>query len=374
MHGQPHPSFQASSVTIALMMAVNNSLTGVRSAVRRAPAYPFTPISARIKLDQNESGYDFPLELKQLAVEKMLHANWNRYPDMHADGLRDKIAARVGWDAQGVVVTPGSNVLIHALAQVAGIRQRVLSVSPAFSLYALSGTLLDAELTEVPLETDFGLPTAQLEQELQRGGPGVLFLAEPHAPTGALHSLKDIKRVVDAADGNWIVVLDEAYQEYSGRTHLEFLQKPNVCILRTFSKAWGLGGVRLGYLLANPALAEHVQKIVSPFNVSALNTAALEVALEQPEYVQIRVAETISERTRVCQALESHPTWRVYPSHANYHLIRTLDAKRAHSQLLERGILVRLQDSYPGLEGCIRVAIGTPAENTEFIQAALELN
>jgi histidinol-phosphate aminotransferase len=179
---------------------------------------------------------------------------------------------------------------------------------------------------------------------------------------------------VNAAGDDWIVVLDEAYHEYSGRSHLEFLQKPNVCILRTFSKAWGLGGVRLGYLLANPALAEHVQKIVSPFNVSALVTAALEVALEHPEYVQTRVTETLSERTRVFEALKDHPAWQIYPSQANYHLIRTRNAKLAHAQLLERGILVRRQDSYAGLEGCIRVSIGTPNENTEFIEAALALS
>jgi histidinol-phosphate aminotransferase len=356
------------------MTVASDSLTGIRGAVRRAPAYPFTPIQARIKLDQNESGYDFPLELKKLALEKMLHADWNRYPDMHADGLREKIAARVGWDAHGVVVTPGSNVLIHALAQAAGMGQRVLSVSPAFSLYALSGKLLEAKLTELSLEPNFALPVAALESELKRGGPGVLFLAEPHAPTGALHDLEHIKRVVNAASEDWIVVLDEAYFEYSGRTHLEFLQQPNVCILRTFSKAWGLGGVRLGYLLANPALSEHVQKIVSPFNVSALVTAALEVALEHPEYVQTRVDETLFERTRVFEALRDHPTWRIHPSHANYHLIRTMDAKLAHAQLLERGILVRRQDSYAGLEGCIRVSIGTPDENTAFIEAALSLS
>jgi histidinol-phosphate aminotransferase len=350
-------------------------LTGIRKALRDAPAYPFVATQASIKLDQNESGYDFPLELKQLALEKMLHSHWNRYPDMHANTLRNKIATRVGWSDSGVVVTPGSNVLIHALAQAAGLGQRVLSVAPAFSLYSLSGHLLGAQMLEPPLESDFGLPMNTLLHALEQPTPGVMFLAVPHAPTGFMPSFDQVQQLVQSASKDWIIVLDEAYFEYSQRNHMQLLESnPNVCILRTFSKAWGLGGVRLGYLLAQPELAIQVQKILSPFNVSVLIQAAIEVALENPSYAETRVAQTMAERARVYAALKDHSTWKVYPSAANYHLIRTSDAKRAHAELLERGILVRKQDSYKGLEGCIRATIGTPEENTAFIKAALELS
>jgi histidinol-phosphate aminotransferase len=349
-------------------------LTGIRKALRDSPNYPFVAINASIKLDQNESGYDFPIELKQLALEKMLHSNWNRYPEIHAGSLRQKIAARVGWQEAGVVVTPGSNVLIHALVQAAGLGQRVLSVAPAFSLYSLSGQLLEAQMLEPALNPDFSLPMDSLLTTLEQATPGVMFLAIPHAPTGSMPSLEEVTQLIECASKEWIIVLDEAYFEYSQRNHVALLEtNPNVCILRTFSKAWGLGGVRLGYLLAQPELAGHVQKILSPFNVSTLIQSAIETALENPQYVQTRVEETLLERTRVYKALIHHPTWKIYPSAANYHLIRTSDAKRAHAQLLEKGILVRKQDSYLGLEGCIRVSIGTPEENTAFIAAALEL-
>ncbi len=346
--------------------------TSVREAVRRAPAYPFTPTLAPVKLDQNESGHDFPAALKTLALERLAVADWNRYPDMHADRLRHAIGQQVGWNPDGVVVTPGSNVLIHALAQAAGIGQRLLTLTPGFSLYALSARLLEAELTELPLAENFGLPMLALLSELERGR-GVLFLAEPHAPTGTLHPLEQIGAILERAE-NWVVVLDEAYFEFAGRAHLNLLEThPNVCILRTFSKAWGLGGARLGYLLAQPELAGNIQKVCSPFNVNVMTTVVAEVALEFPDYVQSRVDELLLERERVYQALKPHPSWVIYPSHANYHLIRTGDAKRAHAELLEHGVLVRRQDSYPGLEGCIRVSVGTPAENTAFISAALEL-
>jgi histidinol-phosphate aminotransferase len=348
--------------------------SGIRAAVKNAPAYPFVAIEAAIKLDQNESGFDFPRELKQLALEKMLHTHWNRYPEIHANTLRQKIAARVGWTEDGVVVTPGSNVLIHGLAQAAGLGQRILSVAPAFSLYSLSGQLLEAQMLEPRLNPDFSLPMDALLETLKQPTPGVMYLAVPHAPTGTMPKQGQIEELVARAAKTWIIVLDEAYFEYSGRNYMALLKtNPNVCILRTFSKAWGLGGVRLGCLLAQPELAINIQKILSPFNVSTLIQAAAEIALENPSYAETRVEQSILERSRVYMALEQHPTWKIFPSAANYHLIRTPDAKKAHAELLMRGILVRKQDSYVGLEGCIRVSIGTPEENTAFITAALEL-
>ena len=343
----------------------------VREAILSAAAYPFTKIDAPVKLDQNESGYDFPPDLKTLALERLGEMEWNRYPDMNADGLRVALARYLRCDTEGLVVTTGSNVLIHALAQIAGLGARVVTATPAFSLYTLSAKLLETELTQVPLEPDFGLPMPALLRELQRGS-GVLYLAEPHAPTGALHDQAQLETLIRAAQ-NWIVVIDEAYVEYAGVDHTVFLEHPNVCILRTFSKAWGLGGLRLGYLMAQPELASQVQKILAPFNVSLLHTVIASVALENPGYVTERVNEAILERTRVYTALREHPTWQIYPSHANYHLIRTSDAARVHAQLLERGVLVRRQDSLLGLKGCLRVSIGTPAENTAFINAAKEL-
>jgi histidinol-phosphate aminotransferase len=350
------------------VIASPESLGAVREAVRRAPAYPFTPLDAPVKLDQNESGYDFPAELKAVALERLAAVPWNRYPDMNADRLRASLSKHLHWAPDGLVVTTGSNVLIHALAQIAGLGATVLSVQPGFSLYALSAKLLGTTLVQVPLEPDFGLPMPALLRELERAS-GVLYLAEPHAPTGALHDAAQLETLIEAAR-DWIVVVDEAYFEYSGVEHTRFLSRANVCILRTFSKAWGLGGLRLGYLMAQPALAVNVQKILSPFNVSALQMAVAGVALEQPGYVQARVQETVQERDRVFDALQAHPTWHSYPSHANYHLIRTPDAAQAHEALLEHGVLVRRQDSLPGLEGCIRVSVGTPEENSRFLEAA----
>lgn len=347
----------------------------MRAAVRAVPAYPFTPLNAPIKLDQNENPYDFPEELKAEALRRMAARPWNRYPDLHADTLRDAVAKYEDWDPAGVVVTPGSNVLIKLLTELAGIGQTVLTVNPTFSVYTLEAELLGARLVQVSLNPDFSLPVAELRAALEREEPGVLYLTQPHAPTGHVDTEADVRALTEAAEAaGWVVVLDEAYHQYSRTDCRELVRGgPARLSLRTFSKAWGLAGVRVGYLLASPELAANLQKLVSAFNVNLLAQAALEVALEQPEYVHSRVAEGIRERERVLGALANHPTCEALPSQANFFLLRTPDADAAYRHLLSRGIVVRRQDRLHLLAGCLRVAIGTPEENDALIAAVDEL-
>ncbi|MDV6375572.1 pyridoxal phosphate-dependent aminotransferase [Deinococcus arenicola] len=347
--------------------------TGVRPAVRAVPAYPFSPIQVPIKLDQNENPYDFPAELKAQALQKMLEQPWNRYPDLHADTLAAHIAEYEGWDVDGVVVTPGSNVLIKLLTELAGIEQTVLTVDPTFSVYTLEARMLGARLVQVPLNEDFSLPVDRLKIELERQRPGVLYITQPHAPTGHVDSVARVRELLDAA-GEWVVVLDEAYYQYGGIDGRELVrQYPNALSLRTFSKAWGLAGLRAGYALAGADLATQLQKLVPAFNMSVLTQAALEVALKNPGYVQERVAEAVAERGRVQAALADHPTCQALPSQSNFFLLRTPDAEAMYRHLIDHGIVVRRQDHLTGLEGCLRVGIGTPAENDVLIGAVQAL-
>lgn len=346
---------------------------GVRPAVLAVPAYPFNPIQVPIKLDQNENPYDFPAELKAQALQRMLERPWNRYPDLHADTLAAHIARYEDWAVDGVVVTPGSNVLIKLLTELAGIEQTVLTVDPTFSVYTLEAKMLGARLVQVPLNEDFSLPVDRLKVELKRQRPGVLYITQPHAPTGHVDDMAAVRELLDAA-GDWVAVLDEAYYQYSGTDCRELVrQYPNAISLRTFSKAWGLAGLRAGYALAGADLATQLQKLVPAFNVSALTQAALEVALENPAYVRERVQEAVQERGRVLAALQGHPTCQAIPSRSNFFLLRTPDAEAAYRHLLDRGIVVRRQDRLTGLDGCLRVGIGTPAENDALIEAVRAL-
>lgn len=343
----------------------------IRPDVRALSAYRFTPRSGDgiIELDQNEGPLDLPRELRERALRNVATAEWNRYPDVHPVGIEQAVARTYAWDANGVVVTNGSNVLLQALTIVAGIGRTVLTVTPTFSVYGQQARLLGATLKEVPLADGFALPTAAL-LEAMRASSGVLFLADPAAPTGNALDPDGLVRLLEAGGDDWLVVLDEAYGDFAGSDHRELVARfPNAVSVRTFSKAASLGGARVGYGLMAPAIATEVRKAVLPFSFSVLQEAVARTVLEEPGYVEERVLMARAGRNRILTALRGMPGVQVYPSVTNFVLFRVADAEAVHEGLEALGIVVRRQDHLPGLEGCLRVSAGMPEENEAFIAA-----
>jgi histidinol-phosphate aminotransferase len=330
--------------------------------------YPYTKVDARVKLDQNESPEDFPADLKARAVERIAALHWNRYPELHAEDVRAAVARHEGWPEEGVVLAPGSNLLVLALASAA---RSVLDTVPAFPYYKGGAQATGTPWRGIPLGDGFELPRAQLIEALD-GPPGVLFLPNPHAPTGRLFETGDVEELaIRARQKDWLLVVDEAYHAFAGTDARPLARaNPNVAILRTFSKSWCLGGIRSGYLLGSPRVASAVRACLPPFCIPAHTTAILLTALEAPGYVGPLAERIRAERERLRAGLANHRTWKVHPSAANYLLVRTPDAKAAYEHLLSNGILVRRQDHYAGLEGCIRISVGTPAENDALLAAA----
>ncbi|WP_234553445.1 pyridoxal phosphate-dependent aminotransferase [Thermus caliditerrae] len=331
--------------------------------------YPYQKVEAPVKLDQNESPFDLPEPLKEEALRRMARLPWNRYPEIHAEGLRRKLAALTGWPEEGIVLAPGSNLLILALSLAA---EEVLDLSPSFPHYAHAARMAGTPYRAVPLGEGFALP---LEELLQAFRGGVLFLPNPHAPTGTLYPEEALRALAQRAqEVGGLLLVDEAYREFAG-TDFSLLgrENPHVAFLRTFSKAFALGGVRAGYLLAAPEVAAVVREVLPPFVLPAHTGAILEVVLENPGYVAEVAAYVRKERERVYGKLLAHPTWRPYPSHTNFLLVRTPDAEAAFRHLLAQGILVRRQDRYPGLEGCLRVTVGLKEEMDAFLRAAFEV-
>ncbi|MDP1892796.1 MAG: histidinol-phosphate transaminase [Hydrogenophaga sp.] len=348
----------------------------VRHAVFSSPDYPFDPVSAPVKLDQNESSEDFPDDLKALVLKRVAAAEWNRYPDLHADTLCAAIAGFEQWSPSGVVVTTGSNVLISLLIQLSALGGRVVTVKSNFALYGLDAQLLGSRLSEVPLRedhsVDFDAVIAALEGASAHADEpaGVIYLPRPHAPTGSQCPLDALERLAQLSRG-WLLVIDEAYVHFGEGSAAELARRhAHVVLLRTFSKAWGLAGARVGYALSSDAVARQLRKLVPPFAVSVMQSECIRVALENPGYMHERVQGIVRERDRITRALSDHTTWKVSPSSGNFLLIRTPDAQQAFDHLLTNGVLVRRQDRHFGLEGCIRVTVGTRAENDAFLRAA----
>jgi histidinol-phosphate aminotransferase len=343
-------------------------MQGIKDRFLSMTRYPYEVVHASIKLDQNESPFDLPAEIKERALSRLADSAWNRYPDMNGREVKHAIAHYTDWPEDGVALAPGSNFLIHALTHIA---RRVVDTEPSFAYYKQGALLAGVDYQTIRLGPQFDLPVEELLTAVT-DPPGVLFLANPHAPTGSLFREADVLRVVDAATQNgWLVVIDEAYYQFSGSDYRAAARaNASVVLLRTFSKAWCLGGIRAGYALGSPQAITAIQSALPPFLFPVHSTAVISAALESPAYVQHIAKQLVAERERVRAALAPHPLWKTYPSATNFLLIRTPDAEAAYRQLLARGILVRRQDHYRSLPGCIRVSIGRPEENDAFIEAA----
>src|SRR5512144_1924821 len=184
--------------------------------LERLTAYPYKKVEAAIKLDQNESPWDLPEEIKEAALQRLRALDWNRYPDMHAESLRAAVARAEGWPDEGVVLAPGSNFLVLALGLMA---RQVLDTAPSFAWYQGAARISGVPYRAVALGQDFDLPLPGLLAAMD-DPPGVLFLSNPHAPTGRLFGEEAVRLLADrAAERGWLLAVDEAYQAFAGCDH-----------------------------------------------------------------------------------------------------------------------------------------------------------
>lgn len=353
----------------------------VRPQVRAERAYRVpTTVEAEAKVDQNESPYDLPTEVKRAALARYAEEPWNRYPDDRPHRLVAALAERAGLPPEGVIVGRGSNELTHTVALCfleAGTP--VVLPSPMFSLYASVARMHGARIVDVPAGEAEGFrhdPDAILDAARQSGAP-LTVVTTPNNPTGQTIAHDDLARLAAGVPG--VLLVDEAYHEFlDGPTATDLLaEHENVLVMRTFSKAIGLAGVRLGVLLGAPALVQEMEKARLPFLVDRLGeTVGLEV-LARPDLVAARVAELKAERERLEAWAAGLDGVEVVPGAANFFLLRTpLAPASLHRRLAERGVLIRDVSGYPALAGgggrpgWVRVSVGAPDENRAF-QSAL---
>lgn len=342
----------------------------IRPRIRELAAYDFAPHPQGVKLDQNELPYDLAEEFREELLARVAKLPLNRYPEMDARELRKALAGLHGWPEDGLVVTPGSNLLIQYLVIAAGLGQSVLLPTPTFGVYRMQATILGADLIEVASGPGFELPVDGMLTAM-RNSRGIVFVANPAAPTGNLHQRGELERIIEAAGEEWTVVIDEAYCQFAGSDFSELARRPGVVSLRTLSKAFGLAGARIGYALTTPELAAELRKIVLPFGVSVLQQAAALTAIAHHHDIVKRAKEVARERAWLAESLAALPEVVAFPSVTNFVLFRVKDAGRIHQGLLKRDVVVRRQ-SGPGLENCLRVTVGTREENEQFLAGLRE--
>ena len=288
------------------------ALSKIKLAVRNAHAYTLRHFDAQVKINQNENPFDLPELIKEAVIQVVRKKAWHRYPDFVPVELAQTLARFSGWKAEGILVGNGSNELIQAVLTVTvQPGSRIIIPQPTFTLYQLLASILGGECQEVLLTPELNFDGDALLQASKAAD--LTIICSPNNPTGCLLDQGLLRQILRNTSG--LVVLDEAYHEFSGQTAVPLLDEfENLIVLRTFSKAMAMAGLRVGYLLAAPVLAREISKAKLPYNINIFSLAAAQAAIENFSTLKPQIALLIEERQRVFSELSEIPGIRVYPS------------------------------------------------------------
>lgn len=349
----------------------------VRPEIRALSAYQVQNPAGLVKLDAMENPYTWPDGLRDEWVSLLRGTDINRYPDPSAAELSGRLAETMGVpEGMRLVLGNGSDEIIQMIAMsLSGPGRCLMSVDPGFVMYRMIATFCGMPYVGVPLRTqDFSLDVPALRQAMEQHQPAVVFLAYPNNPTGNLYAGQDILEIIGAAPG--LVVVDEAYAPFTDQSFMSKLGSyDNLVVMRTVSKM-GLAGLRLG-LLAGPAQwLDEFDKVRLPYNINVLTQVSAEFALRHKAVFDEQTRRIRDERERLLPELARLPGVTVFPSAANFILMRTPQgqADAWFEGLKERGVLIKnLNGAHPMLHDCLRPTVGTPAQNQRMLQAFHEL-
>ena len=342
----------------------------IRPELLGEPAYRVPAPVVETKLNQNESAWDWPAEIKREVAGELANIPWNRYPPPAGSQLGTKLAESLQVQPEQLVFGNGSNEILQALATLTlSPGDTLCTLKPSFAVYPLLASWRGAALDSSPLDDDFQVSVADLLARSRRAK--LTILCNPNSPTGSLLPLDAIAQIVASATG--LVVIDEAYVQYAGVTALPLMDDyPNLVVTRTFSKAFALAGFRLGYGVMSAALAEQLSKALLPFNLDAPTAITAGLLLDHQDWVRDRAAEIITERKWLIHRLNAIAGATALPSHSNFFLLKTeLGPQETYHGLLNAGILVRDVSGYAGCQNYVRITVGRPDENRRLV-AALE--
>ena len=340
----------------------------VRPDLADLKPYVVKDVPHRMKMDANENPFDMPDQIRELIASEISIHPFNRYPDPVALALRESLAADLNVDAGQIAIGNGSDELLnYIIAAFGGHDAGVIYPEPTFSMYGILAKLWGAEALGVPLTSGFDIRTDEILSAAKTRDRNIIFICYPNNPTGTSFSREAILDIIENSGA--LVVLDEAYYEFCGKTFLPLIGKyENLILLRTFSKVFGLAGLRTGYMIAGSDVISEIMKVKMVYNINSLSQKIALILLEHRKEIAHYLEKILQERKRLMQGLAEIDGIEPFPSDANFILFRAEpDAEAVFAKLLENGILIRNLNEPGLLQNCLRVTVGKPEENDAFL-------
>ena len=352
------------------------SLPRPREDLAALEGYHSPQLDVAVRLNTNESPYPPPPAFVESWLTALRSVPLHRYPDRAARRLRGEVGSRLGQPAERVFCANGSNeVLQTLLLTYGGSGRRAALFEPTYALHSHIARITGTEVVVGERGDDFAVSPTEAGILIAAERPAVVFLCSPNNPTGTVDDRATVEALLASViDHGGVLVVDEAYGEFSDWSALELVADDvPLVIVRTYSKVWSLAATRLGFAVGPAPVVAELEKVVLPYHLSAATQAAGVEALRFDAEMRERVNELVAERERLTTALEHFPGLTVFPSGANFVLVRfDGDGLALWEQLVQRGVLVRDFSRWPRLRDCLRITIGTKEEDDVLLDALRE--
>ncbi|MCL4422553.1 MAG: histidinol-phosphate transaminase [Actinobacteria bacterium] len=345
-------------------------LVSARADLCQLEGYHSPQIEVAVRLNTNESPYPPPERWRDELLEALSSVQLHRYPDRDATALREAIGDLHGVGPEQIFCANGSNEVIQSLDLAYGGPGRSVALfEPTYAMHRHIAVNTSSAVATGRRQEDFSLDLSEIARVARESQPALTFLCSPNNPTGNADSLAEIQEAAAVVPG--LLVVDEAYGQFAPRSALPLVAAGSpLVVLRTFSKTWALAGLRLGYLVGPAEVVKSLERVALPYHLDAVKQVAGKLALSYSAEMQERVSLIAEQRDKLMAALDELPV-RYWHSDANFILFRPerVEGHKVWEMLLDRSVLIRDCSSWPGLQGCLRVTVGTPDENSVFLNA-----
>ena len=340
-----------------------------RKALDEMPSYDGVEHDYRIKVNANECTMNLPPLVEERVINRLYHVAFNRYPNEEYYSLVEQIARNFSVKEEQILIGGGSSEIIEKVFYTfGGDGHKVVYPVPSFSMYKIYAKAAGSQAVPFELDKNFNIDVDKFIETVNDSRADLAVICNPNNPTGNALSVDDVEKIAKSIDCAFLI--DEAYVEFYGRSSFKLVAKyPNVIVARTFSKAYGLAGARVGYSIANAEVTKMINKTFMPYHMNTLSLVTADIVYQMRDEFTPRIQMTIAERKRMFERLKKIPKLEVFPSHTNFILIRHEKAEQLKNFLESVDIGIRyFSPTAQGLKNCLRISIGTREENDEVFK------